>query len=118
MARWGWVLTARTNDLTVGKEVSIRMEENESLESQIGRLANFILAEVPEEPSRSEGAVDTAIRIIRRLQRESDSAYRAMERTGRTLDKVEASIDQALQVAREALSRAEGSTKEKPGAEG
>ena len=35
------------------------------LESQIGRLADFILAEVPGEPSQSEGAVDTAIRIIR-----------------------------------------------------
>ena len=28
------------------------------------RLANFIMAEVPGEPSESEGAVDCAIRII------------------------------------------------------
>ena len=36
-------------------------------ESQIDRLANFIMAEVPGEPSQSEGAGDTAIRVIRRL---------------------------------------------------
>lgn len=37
----------------------------ETLESQIDRLANFIMAEVPGEPSQSEGAVDTAIRWMR-----------------------------------------------------
>ena len=31
-------------------------------------LANFIMAEVPGEPSKSEGAGETAIRIIRDLQ--------------------------------------------------
>ncbi len=36
----------------------------ESLESQVGRLASFIMEKVPGEPSRSEGAIDTAIRII------------------------------------------------------
>jgi hypothetical protein len=35
-------------------------------QEQIDKLASFILAEVPDEPSRSEGAVDTAIRLIRR----------------------------------------------------
>lgn len=34
-------------------------------DTQIERLANFIMAEVPGEPSRSEGAVDTAIRWMR-----------------------------------------------------
>ena len=32
---------------------------------QIDRLAKFIMAEVEGEPSRSEGAVETAIRIIK-----------------------------------------------------
>jgi hypothetical protein len=32
---------------------------------QIDRLATFIMDEVPGEPSQSQGAVDTAIRIIR-----------------------------------------------------
>ena len=36
-------------------------------QAQIDKLANFIMAEVPNEPSQSEGAVDTAIRIIATL---------------------------------------------------
>ena len=35
---------------------------------QIEKLANFIMSEVEGEPSLSEGAGDTAIRIIRKLQ--------------------------------------------------
>ena len=34
---------------------------------ELDELAKFILAEVPGEPSQSEGAGTTAIRIIRRL---------------------------------------------------
>ena len=41
---------------------------------QIEKLANSIMAEVPGEPSRSEGAVDTAIRIIRDLRGRAKSA--------------------------------------------
>lgn len=40
----------------------------ETLDSQINRLAKFIMAEVDGEPSRSEGAVDCSIRVIRKLQ--------------------------------------------------
>ena len=36
----------------------------ESLDSQIDRLAKFIMENIPGEPSQSEGAVDTAIRIM------------------------------------------------------
>ena len=32
------------------------------LDQQINQLANFIMAEIPGEPSQSEGAVDTAMR--------------------------------------------------------
>ena len=42
-------------------------EENETAEAQIDRLAKFILEEVESEPSENEGAVDTAIRVIRGL---------------------------------------------------
>jgi len=42
-------------------------KKKESPKSQIERLANFIMAEVPGEPSQSEGAIDTAIRIIRQF---------------------------------------------------
>ncbi len=40
---------------------------------QIDKLANFIMAEVEGEPSISEGAGDTAIRIIKKLQKQSIS---------------------------------------------
>jgi hypothetical protein len=39
--------------------------EGENAQAQIDRLASFIMHEVPGEPSQSQGAVDTAIRIIR-----------------------------------------------------
>ena len=35
-------------------------------ETQINKLANFIMQEVDGEPSQSEGAIDTAIRLIRK----------------------------------------------------
>jgi hypothetical protein len=37
----------------------------QSLEDQIERLANFIMFDVPGEPSEDEGAVECAIRIIK-----------------------------------------------------
>lgn len=40
-------------------------DEITRLKEQIDQLAKFIMAEVPGEPSQSEGAVDTAIRIMR-----------------------------------------------------
>lgn len=42
--------------------------ERDHLREQIDKLASFILAEVPGEPSQNEGAVDTAVRIIRKSQ--------------------------------------------------
>lgn len=39
-----------------------------ALEKQIDRLAKFIMAEIPGEPSQSEGAVDTAIRLLKARQ--------------------------------------------------
>lgn len=37
----------------------------EPLEAQIDRLARFIMEDFPGEPSRSEGAVDCAIRLLK-----------------------------------------------------
>ena len=42
----------------------------EQRDGQIEKLAAFILAHVPGEPSKSEGAVDTAIRIIEQQAQE------------------------------------------------
>ena len=43
-------------------------EEAMTAKSEIDRLAKFIMAEVPGEPSQSDGAGGTAIRIIRTQQ--------------------------------------------------
>lgn len=45
-------------------EVIELKETIESYAKQIDKLANFIMASVPGEPSQSEGAVDCAMRII------------------------------------------------------
>jgi hypothetical protein len=37
----------------------------ESSEHQITRLAEFIMKNIPDEPSQDEGAVDCAIRLLR-----------------------------------------------------
>ena len=42
-----------------------REREMEVAQEQIDKLAVFILTEVEGEPSENEGAVDTAIRLIR-----------------------------------------------------
>lgn len=37
----------------------------ESLETQVARLAEFIMTTIPGEPSKDQGAIDTAIRLLR-----------------------------------------------------
>jgi len=49
------------------------VESVESAEQQIKRLARFIM-EIPGEPSQSEGAVDTAIRLLRQYLRAAQAA--------------------------------------------
>lgn len=39
-----------------------------SAEQQIEVLANYIMAEIPKEPSRSEGAGDTAVRVLKQYR--------------------------------------------------
>ena len=57
--------------LTVGRsvvdEILNQLDEPE-VNSQIDKLANFIMSEVEGEPSQNQGAVDTAIRIIKSYQ--------------------------------------------------
>jgi len=48
-------------------EERMKKGKDGTAEEQVERLAKFIMDEVPGEPSRSEGAVDTAIRIIKQL---------------------------------------------------
>ena len=56
---WNKVVNVNLQNLLVPKQ-----EENH-LREQIDKLADFIMNEVEGEPSKNEGAVDTAIRIIR-----------------------------------------------------
>ena len=51
--------------------------------SEIDKLANFIMAEVEGEPSQSEGAGDTAIRVIKKLQIELTKCHEAAQATKR-----------------------------------
>ena len=63
----------------------------EDLDAQVKKLANFIMDNLPGEPSQSEGAIDCAIRI---LQRYSDDlikmtdAYIEAANPGIDMDKV------------------------------
>lgn len=54
--------------------IAVAVAKLHALAVQISDLADFIMAEVPGEPSQNEGAVHTAIRVIRRLQEELASA--------------------------------------------
>jgi hypothetical protein len=56
------------------RDINTSLEAVESLGSQIDRLANFIMREIDGEPSRSEGAVDCAIRLLRDRQTEITKA--------------------------------------------
>ncbi len=58
------VLGYVVDDESEDEEVNGLEKKVESAEKQIERLANFIMGEVPGEPSQSEGPVDCAIRII------------------------------------------------------
>ena len=71
--------TSSTNDYLVArlhgalsllKEVKQRIDQLDEPEvnSQIDKLANFIMSEVEGEPSQNQAAVDTAIRIIKSYQ--------------------------------------------------
>jgi len=58
----------------LGKEESaagILAEDQEFLQGQIDTLAEMIMAEVPGEPSRSEGACECAMRVMRGLAEEN-----------------------------------------------
>lgn len=75
-------------------------EESLQLQSQIEQLGAFIMATIPGEPSQSQGAVDTAIRVLgeeSRLRAQAEAQLReangTMERMARKLD------EQAVQIA-------------------
>lgn len=86
----------------IGKLVREREDANEEsmqLQSQIEQLGAFIMATIPGEPSQSQGAVDTAIRVLGdeyRLRVQADAQLReangTIERMARKLDEQAARI--------------------------
>ena len=67
----GFSMLKQREEFTVSKddvlELIDQLDEPE-VNSQIDKLANFIMSEVEGEPSQNQGAVDTAIRIIKSYQ--------------------------------------------------
>ncbi len=70
-------------------------------ETQIDILSDFIMANVKGEPSRSEGAGDTAVRIIEQLQAslQQIAEHRVLVRD----DEGETEADAMARVAKKAL---------------
>jgi hypothetical protein len=102
-------MTTPTDDTTVAKRISwedgVMVEQDidatefyaaplehkdtdmtERLREQIDRLAGYIMHNVEGEPSKSEGAVDCAIRIIDHLTRELDEANARADRMREAMD--------------------------------
>jgi hypothetical protein len=69
-------LTCQHDDLR--SRLDLATEHVAHMGMQIDRLAKFIMDEVPGEPSQSEGAVDTAIRIMRNLRDRLEAAKEAL----------------------------------------
>ncbi len=49
-------------------EIDKLIAEKDRLSEQIDRLAQFIMRNIPGEPSQDEGAVDCAIRLLSKRQ--------------------------------------------------
>lgn len=49
-----------------------------SARQQIDILASYIMADVPGEPSRSEGAGDTAVRVLKQYRQALDDIMREL----------------------------------------
>lgn len=52
----------------VKKEFEKLIDSHQHLSNEIDRLALFIMDNVPGEPSKSQGAIDTAIRLLSERQ--------------------------------------------------
>ena len=66
---WSFTMSHPDGECRVSRADILELKRRtDNLDAQIDRLAKFIMAEVPGEPSASEGAVETAIRVIRRLR--------------------------------------------------
>ena len=96
----------RAESLERAAALEAQDEKPDGLDDQIDRLAKFIMAEIPGEPSQSQGAVDTAIRIMADL----NSRLAAAEQADREADSIIAAdvvtirqLQQAVEEAREII---------------
>lgn len=69
----------RAADIVESREVEV----TEGPASDVERLAGFVLAEIPGEPSENEGAVDCAIRLLRRAYVEETQGYPLLDLVAR-----------------------------------
>ena len=59
-------------------------------QEEIDRLSEFIMGEVPGEPSQSEGAIDTIIRVYWEMKERIEAGERLMEKIARSIKDHEA----------------------------
>lgn len=65
-------------------------------DEQINRLASFILREVPGEPSQSQGATETAARIIHGLQQQVAQLREEVTKAGKDYEACRDSLDRTV----------------------
>ncbi len=68
----------------------------EGLVSQVDRLAAYIMENVPGEPSQNQGAVDTAIRVMRDLLAINRSPVEAVHRERATIEGLRVDVNAAI----------------------
>ena len=83
----------------------LKSRKGDDTMNQIDVLANFIMAEVDGEPSRSEGAGDCAIRIIRQLEAEIERLKERSVLIEAENKKVKAAHLSALDMAADVIRR-------------
>ena len=81
-------------------EVKIRMRSKLSLQAEIDKLADYILAEIPREPGMDEGAVDTAIRLMGRYR---EALRKIEEKSGSSTPAQYRDVVETYRIARNAL---------------
>ena len=90
MKRHGFAVSYRNSWIDDGYfHLAVQYEpvsNKESLDDQVMRLGNFIMSEVPGEPSLSQGACDTAIRTMSELQRISHAMWGILATVGEACD--------------------------------
>lgn len=62
------IVRVRTLLLEANEKLTAEMEQRIRIDGQITTLAQFIMDDVPGEPSENKGAVETIIRVVREQQ--------------------------------------------------